>query len=128
MFIAIRKYRVRRGSSADWAQRVRDGFVPLIRELTGFRGYYLLEGGRDELIAISLFDSADGKAMITEGQPGISVAINGFDISGVSVRRSADVKREGRRLGAEQRDGIRAPDTGDHGGRRAGRRRPAQRA
>ena len=59
MFIAIRRYRVRRGSSATWAQLVRDGFVPLIRELTGFRGYYLLEGGRDELIAISMFDSAD---------------------------------------------------------------------
>ena len=59
MFIAIRRYRVRRGSSATWAQLVRDGFVPLIRELTGFRGYYLLEGGRDELIAISRFDSAD---------------------------------------------------------------------
>ena len=50
---------MRRGSSATWAQLVRDGFVPLIRELTGFRGYYLLEGGRDELIAISTFDSAD---------------------------------------------------------------------
>jgi hypothetical protein len=27
----------------------------------------------------------DGKAMITEGQPGVSVAIRGFDISGVTV-------------------------------------------
>jgi hypothetical protein len=27
----------------------------------------------------------DGKAMITEGQPGVNVTINGFDISGVSV-------------------------------------------
>jgi hypothetical protein len=32
MFIAIRKYRVRRGLTAKWAQRVRDGFVPLMRE------------------------------------------------------------------------------------------------
>ena len=59
MFIAIRKYRVRRGSSAEWAQRVRDGFVQLIRELPGFRGYYLLQGEPNELIAISMFDSAD---------------------------------------------------------------------
>jgi hypothetical protein len=29
MFIAVRKYRVRRGSTAEWAQRVLDGFVPL---------------------------------------------------------------------------------------------------
>ena len=59
MFIAVRKYRVRRGSAAKWAQRVQDGFVPLIRDLLGFRGYYLLDGGPDALIAISMFDSAD---------------------------------------------------------------------
>src|SRR5215472_13176393 len=59
MFIAVRKYRVRRGSAAEWAQRVRDGFVPLMRALAGFRGYYLLEGGQNEIIAISMFDSAD---------------------------------------------------------------------
>jgi heme-degrading monooxygenase HmoA len=59
MFIAVRRYRVRRGSTAEWAQRVQDGFVPLMRELAGFRGSYLLAGGPDELIAISMFDSAD---------------------------------------------------------------------
>jgi hypothetical protein len=59
MFIAIRKYRVRRGSTAEWARRVRDGFLPLTRELAGFRGYYLLDGGPDAIIAISLFETAD---------------------------------------------------------------------
>ena len=59
MFIAVRKYRVRRGSTAECAQRVRDSFAPLMQELAGFRGYYLLDGGPDELIAISMFDSAD---------------------------------------------------------------------
>ena len=59
MFIAIRRYRVRRGSTAEWAQRVREGFVPLMRELAGFRGYYLLDGGPDVLITISMFDNAD---------------------------------------------------------------------
>ena len=38
---------------------MRDGFVPLMRELAGFRGYYLLEGGPDVIIATSMFDSAD---------------------------------------------------------------------
>jgi hypothetical protein len=66
MFIAVRKYRVRRGSTAEWAQRVRDGFVPLMRELAGFRGYYLLDGGPDALITISMFDSADEALMSNE--------------------------------------------------------------
>jgi heme-degrading monooxygenase HmoA len=66
MFIAVRKYRVRRGATAEWAQRVRDSFVPLTRELAGFRGYYLLDGGPDEVIAVSMFDSADEALMSNE--------------------------------------------------------------
>jgi hypothetical protein len=39
----------------------------------------------------------DGKAMITEGQPGLSVAVNGFDIAGVTVPDSngAAIRYEG---------------------------------
>ncbi|HUB43873.1 MAG TPA: antibiotic biosynthesis monooxygenase [Acetobacteraceae bacterium] len=59
MFIAVRKYQVKRGAAAEWANRVRTGFVPLVRELEGFRGYYLVDGGQDVLIAISMFDNAD---------------------------------------------------------------------
>jgi heme-degrading monooxygenase HmoA len=66
MFIAIRKYRVRRGSKEEWARRVQEGFVPLIRELAGFRGYYLLEGGPDVVIAISIFETADEALLSNE--------------------------------------------------------------
>jgi heme-degrading monooxygenase HmoA len=59
MFTSIRRYTVRRGSAAELAQRVQDGFVPLVRQIQGFRGYYLLDGGPDVLITISMFDSAD---------------------------------------------------------------------
>lgn len=59
MFIAVRKYRVRRGSATEWASRVQSDFVPLMRQLEGFRGYYLLDGGPDVIITISMFDSAD---------------------------------------------------------------------
>ena len=53
MFVAVRKYRVRRGSVAEWAQRVQTGFVPLMRELEGFEGYYLVDGGEDVVITIN---------------------------------------------------------------------------
>lgn len=59
MFASIRKYKVRRGSAEELARRVQDGFVPLLRQAPGFRGYYLLDGGPDVLITISIFDSAD---------------------------------------------------------------------
>ena len=59
MFTSIRKYNVRRGSAEELARRVREGFVPLLRQMPGFRSYYLLDGGPDVLITISRFDSAD---------------------------------------------------------------------
>jgi heme-degrading monooxygenase HmoA len=59
MFTSIRKYQVRRGAVEELARRVQDGFVPLMRQTPGFRGYYLLDGGPDVLITISMFDSAD---------------------------------------------------------------------
>jgi heme-degrading monooxygenase HmoA len=59
MFISIRKYKVTHGSAENLARRVREGFVPLVRQIAGFKGYYLLDGGPDVLITISMFDSAD---------------------------------------------------------------------
>jgi heme-degrading monooxygenase HmoA len=59
MFTSIRKYSVKRGSVEELARRVRESFVPLMRQMQGFRGYYLLDGGPDVLITISIFDSAD---------------------------------------------------------------------
>ena len=59
MFASIRKYNVRRGSANELARRVREGFVPMMRQIQGFRGYYLLDGGPDVLISISIFDSPD---------------------------------------------------------------------
>ena len=59
MFTSIRKYNVRRGSAEELARRVREGFVPLMRQMPGFRSYYLLDGGPDVLITTSMFDSAD---------------------------------------------------------------------
>lgn len=59
MFIIVRKFRLARSSAEEVTRRVRDSFVPLLRELPGFRNYYLLEGGPDVLISIRVFDSAD---------------------------------------------------------------------
>jgi len=59
MFTCIRKYTVRRGSAEELARRVREDFVPMIRQMPGFRSYYLLDGGPDVLITVSRFDSVD---------------------------------------------------------------------
>ena len=64
----------------EWAQRVRDSFVPLMRELAGFRGYYLLDGGPNELIAISMFDSAD-EALVSNAKAADWVRNNVLDFT-----------------------------------------------
>ncbi len=59
MFTIVRKFRLARGAQDEVTRRVREGFVPLLRELPGFRAYYLLDGGPDVLISIRVFDNAD---------------------------------------------------------------------
>ena len=59
MFIRIRKYTVRHGASEELTRRVDEGYLPLLRQMPGFKGYYLLDGGPDVLVSISVFDSAE---------------------------------------------------------------------
>jgi heme-degrading monooxygenase HmoA len=59
MFSSIRKCTVKRGSVEGLARRVQEGFVPLARQMKGFQGHYLVNGGPEVLITISVFDSAD---------------------------------------------------------------------
>jgi heme-degrading monooxygenase HmoA len=59
MFTSIKKYNMKRGSAEQLAGRVQESFVPLVREMQGFRGYYLLDGGPDVFITVSIFDTFD---------------------------------------------------------------------
>ena len=95
MFVAVRKYRVRRGSAAEWARRVRAGFVPLMRDLEGFQGYYLLDGGEDVLITVSMFDSADAAL-----------------VSNAKASRLGETQRFGVRPRNARSDGRRCPRRG----------------
>jgi hypothetical protein len=59
MFTVVSKYRLARGSTEKVTRLARESFVPLLRELPGFRDYYLFEGGPNVLVSIRVFDSAD---------------------------------------------------------------------
>lgn len=59
MFSSIRTYKVTRGTVEELTRRAREGFVPLVRRMPGFRGYYLVNSGPDALIAISVFETAE---------------------------------------------------------------------
>jgi len=59
LFAIVRKFTLRRGSAPEVARRVEESLVPLLRQLSGFRNYYLFDGGPDVLVSIRIFDSAD---------------------------------------------------------------------
>jgi hypothetical protein len=56
MFSSIRRYTVRQGTVEQLIRRVQEGFVPIVRNMPGLRGYYLVNAGPEVLIAISVFE------------------------------------------------------------------------
>jgi heme-degrading monooxygenase HmoA len=60
MYASIRKYDIIPGTAEEFLRRVQQGFVPLISQVSGFRAYYVLQVGDDQVISVSLFDSQSG--------------------------------------------------------------------
>jgi heme-degrading monooxygenase HmoA len=60
MYTSIRKYDIIPGTTEEFVRRVQQGFVPLISQVSGFRAYYVLQVGDDEVISVSIFDSQAG--------------------------------------------------------------------
>jgi hypothetical protein len=55
LFAAIRRGKVKTGMATEFAKRVREGALPAMRAMDGFRGYYLVAGADDTIVAVSLF-------------------------------------------------------------------------
>jgi hypothetical protein len=60
MYATIRRYEgVDASRMSDLTGKVNETLVPLLRELPGFAGYYLIEAGNGVVSSLSLFDTAD---------------------------------------------------------------------
>jgi hypothetical protein len=55
LFAAIRRGKVKPGMADEFAERVRTGALPVMQRMDGFKGYYLVAGADDTIIAVSLF-------------------------------------------------------------------------
>ena len=55
LFAAIRRGRVKPGMAGEFAKRVEAGALLVMEKMDGFKGYYLIAGGDDTIIAVSLF-------------------------------------------------------------------------
>src|SRR5919112_2951221 len=65
MFVTIRKYSPKNGSinraSLEVLRRqLREEFLPLLRKVPGFAGYYVLNVGDRELVTLSMCESREG--------------------------------------------------------------------
>lgn len=55
LFAAIRRGKVKPGMADEFAKRVRAAALPVMKQMDGFKGYYLVVGADDTVIAVSLF-------------------------------------------------------------------------
>lgn len=55
LFAAIRRGKVKPRMAGEFAKRVEAGALPAMRKMDGFKGYYLIAGADDTIIAVSLF-------------------------------------------------------------------------
>ena len=55
LFAAIRRGKVKPGMAGEFANRVKAGAVPVMKQMDGFRGYYLVSCEDDTIVALSLF-------------------------------------------------------------------------
>jgi hypothetical protein len=60
MFAAIRYYRTDTDSIESVVHRVKEGFVPLIRDTPGFVSYFVLTPRQGEIVSVSVFDDQRG--------------------------------------------------------------------
>ena len=55
MYAAIRQAKARAGSAEELARRIKEGAIPIISDVPGFMGYYVVYAPDDTVVAISLF-------------------------------------------------------------------------
>ena len=60
MFSAIRYYRTDPESIESVIRRVKEGFVPLIRDTPGFVSYFVLTPRPGEVVSVSVFEEQRG--------------------------------------------------------------------
>ena len=60
MYAAIRQGKARTGMAEELASRIKEGAIPIISEVPGFRAYYVVYAPDDTVTAISIFDGVAG--------------------------------------------------------------------
>jgi hypothetical protein len=60
MYAAIRQGKAKAGMAEELADRIKEGAIPIISSVPGFRAYYVVYAPDDTVTAISIFDNHAG--------------------------------------------------------------------
>src|SRR5580658_3911951 len=60
MYAAIRQGQAKAGNAEELARRIKEGAIPIISDVPGFRAYYVIYAPDDTVTAISIFDNFAG--------------------------------------------------------------------
>ena len=71
MYPAIRQGKAKAGNAEELARTIKEGAIPIISDVPGFRAYYVIYAPDDTVTAISIFDNFAGAKSPTDvGSPG----------------------------------------------------------
>jgi hypothetical protein len=93
MYASVRSYRS--SDAEEVIRRAEQGFIPLVREVSGFKAYYMVDGGDGALMTITVCDDESGveesvsKAREWVAENAADLLEGAPDISGGEVRASA---------------------------------------
>jgi len=57
MYAAIRQAKAKAGAAEELARRIKEGAIPIISDVEGFKAYYVVYAGDDTVTAISVFNN-----------------------------------------------------------------------
>jgi len=60
MYAAIRQGKAKAGMAEELARRIKDGAIPIISDVAGFRAYYVIYAPDDTVTAVSIFNDYAG--------------------------------------------------------------------
>ena len=62
MYAAIRQGKAKPGVAEELARRIKEGAIPIISDVAGFRAYYVVYAPDDTVTAIGIFEDHAGAA------------------------------------------------------------------
>ena len=74
MYASIRQGKAKSGMAEELTRRIKEGAIPIISDVEGFRAYYVVYAPDDTVTAISIFNSYAGAQQFKQARAGVDRA------------------------------------------------------